>query len=1775
MHPIRLRGARTHHLRGVSVDLQPGQLVAVTGVSGAGKSSLAFDTLYAEGQRRFVESFSPYARQFLERLQRPPMDSLDPVAAAVAVDRRAPIKSSRSTLATMADLEAYMSALFTREARPLCPDCGVLAERRDPAAAAQVAIASHEGARAVLTYPLSVEGTEAYLDVRESLLRDGYRRLLVDGETRDFDEVRPTEALASGGEIDVVVDRFKLSSRNRRRVAAALEAAWGRADGRAAFHLFEPTLRRVLAVRGLACPRCARAFEPPRPGLFSYQSPVGACSTCRGFGRVKGIDWRKVIPDPSLSLQQRCLRPWAGRKAVWERRMLRKFCEAEGIDHDAPWSELSEQDRDRVLEGRGSMRRRHYPGVRAWFRWKERKIYKMHVRVFLARFRSYDRCPACAGKRLSPASLVYRVDGLDLGDWHRLELRDARARLDGLALGVGQGAVAQTELARRLGYLDRVGLGYLTLDRQARTLSGGEAQRVSLTAALGTSLTGALFVLDEPTVGLHPSDLDPLIEAMRELADRNNVVLVVEHDPRIIAAADRVLELGPKAGRNGGKLVFDGTVDEASQHAELATTQALASPKPRRRRSRKVRGQLCLRGVRANNLQGIDVTIPLGVVVAVCGPSGSGKSTLVDDVLYRALARAKGNLDLDYPGEHDELTGAELVTSLTLVDQSPLGRTSRGNAATYSGVWTRLRALFAAQPEATVRGLTPAHFSFNVAAGRCDACAGEGAETVEMQFLADVRLQCPVCRGQRFRQEVLAVKLCGHDVAQVLAMTVDQVFEQWGDDAAVRRGLLPIRRLGLGYLTIGQPLSTLSGGEAQRLKLARALRKVEDGALLLLDEPSAGLHASEVGRLHDALDELVAGGTSVVVVDHDPGVILLADHCIELGPGGGADGGRVVAACKPSTLARRPTRTGKALRRASTPIIPKRVSNGGARGPDAIEVRGAREHNLVGVDVDLPHGSLIVVTGPSGSGKSSLAFDVVFAEGQRRFLETLTPYARQFLPVLPRPDVDRVTGVPPSVALEQRTARAGVNSTVATVTEVAHYLRLLFAKVGHLHCPDCDELVSTTTGAEVFARLKQRRGKLVLRAPVVRGRKGIYRDVFSAAERAGVSQALCDGELVSTSSPPKLARSKEHHIDLICFAGRARQLDQSTFDSALAFGEGQVVVAPHPVDPWNPARDELMSTTRTCRSCERALPELDPRWFSFNTAQGRCEACDGTGHRGGNKAVAAALKASVDKPKELKRCGQCDGARLAPIPRAVRLGGERYHELCSRSVGSSLQMARGLSFEGDDATVAEAPLAELIRRLEFVEHVGLGYLSLDRRARTLSGGEMQRLRLAAQLGSGLTGALYVLDEPTIGLHPRDTERLLANLRALVDTGSTVVVVEHDADTIRAADRIIDLGPSGGRGGGRIIAAGSPADVLARGTSPTARAMASERDLFAARKRLGVSDQAITIGGVSQNNLRIEQLSVPLARMVVVAGVSGSGKSTLVSQVLYPAVRRLLGRVAPRPGAHQTIELPKGGLGRAVSVDQSPIGRTSRSVPATFVKVWDPIRRLFAASPEARIRGYKPARFSFNSASAGGRCETCGGNGVVAHEMAFLPDVKTTCEGCRGLRFEPATLDVRYRGLSIGDVLRLTVEEAAEVFAAHPKIVAPLQTMCDLGVGYVQLGQGSPTLSGGEAQRLKLAKELTAGRQHKRTLYVLDEPTTGLHHSDVGRLIGVLDRLVQRGDSLVIIEHHPAVVAAADHVIELGPEGGDDGGMLVAEGSPEQVCKGATPTGLVLRRLLAA
>ena len=1210
-------------------------MVAIVGPSGAGKSSLAFGTLYAEGQRRYVESFSAYARQFLERLARPPVGSLDPVPAAVAVDRQAPVRTSRSTVGTMTELTDYAKGLWARAATLVCPSCGREVVRDDPERAAERVLAeAGAGAKSIVTYPMAIADASHFVGVREALVADGYRRIVRDGTVVDLDEVRPSDVLGAGAvrvakrakavkrakklgrarkgagaaaeptAIEVVVDRIVALRGERARLVEALEAAMRRGGGRADVRVEAGSgeARRLRFSSGLHCADCDRPFRDATPGMFSFNSPVGACETCRGFGRTIGVDFDKVIPDHDLSLAGGAIRAWTGKSAQYERKALAKWAKKAGVPFDAPLRTFTEAQWSWLLRGDGRGWTKGWWGLEPWFEWLESRAYKMHVRVFLARYRKYETCFACHGSRLKPEALAWKVRGKTLPELFAmpvaLALPFARAVADEHA-GDPPTALLARECVSRLEMLAAVGLEYLTLDRASRTLSGGETQRVALTSALGASLTGAMFVLDEPTVGLHPRDVEKLKSVVQRLATGDNIVVVVEHDETLVRGADRVVELGPGAGERGGEIVFDGA-PEALERAPTATGRALGSHAARarsalgRRVPRAPTAFLSLRGATGNNLRGTDPIVPLGLVTCVTGPSGSGKSSLVLSTLFPAVSRrfdARGDRALPYAS----IAGQEGLAGVVKVDQAPLGRTSRGNPATYLKVWDAIRKRFTAEPLSKERGYTPGTFSFNVPGGRCEACKGEGAETVEMQFLADVTFSCPECGGRRFVGPVLDVVHHGLTIADVLELTAHEALARFEGSRDVEARLAPLVDVGLGYLRLGQPLNTLSGGEAQRLKLAEALGGARPGSLVLLDEPTAGLHADDIASLLGVIDRLAERGDTVVVVEHDMRIAAHADWVIDLGPGAGLEGGRVVAEGPPRAVAaNRGSATAPYLaaalglgasRRTSRVRSSARsgVTNDAehARRVDAAVIRvvNAHEHNLAGVSVAIPREQLVVVTGPSGSGKSTLAFDVVYAEGQRRYLETLTPFARQYLPQLPRPAVDKVVGVPPSVSLEQRTTRGGTTSTVATVTEVAHYLRLLWARAGLLHCPDCRAPIAPRRPEALAADLRKRfapRTKLSVLAPHVRGKKGIHRELLGRARKAGFERARIDGVMTDLVPGLSLDRFREHDVDLVVSELRA---GDASLEAVLSRG-------------WRPAAARQGSSaaprSSSCRASARA-----------------------------------------------------------------------------------------------------------------------------------------------------------------------------------------------------------------------------------------------------------------------------------------------------------------------------------------------------------------------------------------------------------------------------------------------------------------------------------------------------------------------------------------------------------------------------------------------------------
>jgi excinuclease ABC subunit A len=2053
---IRLRGVRQNNLKGFDLDLPLGKYIVVTGLSGAGKSSLVFDTLHAEGQRRYVETFSAYTRQFLDLLDKPKVDSIENIRPSIAIEQTNTVKTSRSTVGTMTELTDFFKVWFSHVAECFDPVTGEKVEDDTPQSIREKISTTHAKQTLIIAFRVKKPDNLTWPEILQNLKGQSYVRVLVpnvDGNTTahriddfltDLSNAKPSAPASQlGDDIFVVQDRITITSESRARFLEATEAAlhFGHNEVRL-FATADTAFREVAHFsRGLHSPKTGRTFRPASPALFSFNSPLGACPQCRGFGRIIEIDYRLAIPDQTKSIDDGALKCWEGEVYSESKRDLMTFAKKKKIPTHIPFASLTAEQRAFVIDGEpgygeenGKTWPQYWYGVKGFFKWLEKNTYKMHVRVFLSRYRAYNPCPACGGTRLQPESLCWKWQGKTLPELYQIPVSDLLALIGHSSLTTGRSteSARSAELAfesilTRLRYLQQVGLNYLTLDRSSKTLSGGEVQRVNLTSCLGTSLVDTLFVLDEPSVGLHPRDIDRLIAIIRTLTDTGNTVVVVEHDEAMIRAADHVLEVGPEPGSRGGHIVFQGDVpqllasDAAITGAYLSGRERIEAPGTRRPIEHwslatghsKRTPWLHFKHATKHNLKAVDVSIPLQRLVCLSGVSGSGKSTLLDSVIHQGLLTQKHLLTED-PAVIEKIECDLEFSEIVLVDQSPLSRTPRSNPALYTEAWDLIRELYAQTPAAQEAGFSPSSFSFNSGEGRCDHCLGLGYERVEMQFLSDVFVPCPVCESRRFKPEVLAITWNDRSVADLLATSIDDALTLFADHAAIRSRLASLQSVGLGYLTLGQPLNTLSGGESQRLKLVRYLSgftgeipnaksqtpknpstaasppasatdhwplvtghsssssapsafdlrvsSFPKGALLLLDEPTTGLHRHDVKRLLAVLHALVDRGHSVIVIEHNLDVLKSADWILEVGPEAGSGGGRIVAEGTPETIAGSDTATSPFLRAAlaehargetellavgqrartrsasddrhliddktllaaeapapyfaASAPIENRESKIENRTPSGVlRLEGARENNLKNISLSIAHRELTVVTGVSGSGKSTLAFDIIFAEGQRRFMESMSPYARQFVEQLPRPDIDRLTGIPPTVAIEQRVTRGSRKSTVATITEVAQYLRLLYARMGIQHHPDTDRPVEPLSPGQLKALLtrvlatpKAKKAKhLYLCAPLIRGRKGHHQPIATWIENHGYELMRADGRLLRVDTFQKLDRYKEHDIEVVVAdlkqvgrvvpnapvgptktkptstarnaSARAKSSASSTpplsaaeaLTKALQLGHGSCFLV-------TPQGDVLswFSTTRTDIDTGESFPELDPKQFSFNSPRGWCPTCRGHGRvfpwmlqldkeeanddetDSALRLKAFGVESADDVAEDGQPCPECHGARLNRIARAVKL-----HLLPNRKSGIKNQKSQALSLpdllratpnellanlralklDTRGKLITQDIVPQIEERLRFLDHVGLGYLSLDRPTETLSGGEAQRIRLAAQLGSNLSGVLYVLDEPSIGLHARDNDRLIETLESLRAKGNTLLVVEHDDELMEHADRIIDLGPAAGIHGGELLANGTPAEIkasdksltglfLARGIKHPLRGAYREisntktqtpknapdpaKKKTAAKKSTATSDTGhwslvtghspgfLELTGARLRNLKNFDLRLPHGRLIMAAGPSGAGKSTLFRDLLNPAVThaikakkpKLSGRDFAKATGH-TSESSEFGLRDStfpfddltgashfkavIEVDQSPIGKTPRSTPATYLGIFDLIRQFFASLPESKIRGYTASRFSFNT--AGGRCETCSGAGRIKLEMAFMPDTYLPCDDCRGSRYSADLSDIAWKGKNIGQVLQLTFEEAAQFFDFHSQLSQICQLMVNCGLGYLTLGQSSPTLSGGEAQRLKLVTELSAGLasyrersrgQQPHNLYLLEEPTIGLHLSDCEKLIHVLHSLVDQGHTVVVIEHHLDLLLEADWIIELGPVGGPEGGDLLYQGPLDGLLKVKdSPTAPYLRAKL--
>ncbi|MDR0522202.1 MAG: ATP-binding cassette domain-containing protein [Planctomycetaceae bacterium] len=1657
MSDIIVRGAREHNLQNVNLVLPRNKLICFTGVSGSGKSSLAFDTLYAEGQRRYIESLSSYARQFLGQLPKPEVDHISGLSPAISISQKTGGQSPRSTVGTITEIYDFLRVLYARTAAGFCSRCGkpITAQTRQQITE-QIANERRTADGTLLILAPVIRGQKGeFKDLFADLLRQGYSRARVDGQlVKLTDNLKLDRQMRH--DIEVVIDRLQADSGNHNRkheansewenrLAEAVERALAVGDGNLRV-CGENTEQYAHFSAKYACPDCGISFEPPSPQLFSFNTPRGMCPHCSGLGEIHSFDPDLLIPDKTKSFQQGGIEPLGKWRDMgrWRRHIFQGVADALEKTYELPahtvletaWEELDPRVQKAILWGTGE---KHitftwrngssghkwggqYEGILPKMMSQYRESKSKMQRQAMEKYMSVIPCGFCGGERLNEQARAFKIETadrtVDWGRWNqdgtgwltlpqlcKLPISQLQVFFRDLKLTASGQKIAEEalkEIRSRLGFLVNVGLEYLTLARTAPTLSGGEMQRIRLASQIGSGLVGVLYILDEPSIGLHPRDNDRLLGTLARLRDLGNTVIVVEHDEDTMRAADVLVDFGPGPGIHGGharilslddekKLCHEnnkennkeknkkgkdkdaagcsGTNDLPKSLTLDYLTGAETIPVPSMRRPVDPKRALTIHKAAHNNLKKIDVTIPLGVFVCITGVSGSGKSSLVNDILVEALNRDL-NHGIGMPGRHEKITGIDRLDKMIDIDQSPIGRVSHSNPATYIKVFDEIRHLFAELPEAKVKGYSPGRFSFNVRGGRCEACEGRGTQRLEMDFLADIYVTCPVCQGTRFNHETLAVKYKGKSITDVLNMDVEEALTHFENHPKIRHYLSMLNRVGLGYMKLGQPSPTLSGGESQRIKLARELVKRSTGkTLYLLDEPTTGLHFADIKMLLGILHEFAEAGNTVLVVEHNLDVIKTADWIIDLGPEGGEAGGRIVAAGTPEEIAAdEKSYTGLSLRK----MIGSQQSLFGSRQEkektsadrppltgNVIVVRGASEHNLKNVSVEIPRDKMTVCSGPSGSGKSSLAMDTVYAEGQRRYVESLSSYARQFIGQMQKPHVEHIEGLSPAIAIEQKAASHSQRSTVGTITEIQDYLRVLFARLGTPYCPCCGVPVCTQTLDEIVTKIisgsraetdggSPSADRILITAPLNVEAGHVYEDLWKRLRSEGFHRVRIDGTTYSLDTPPDIDRRRKHDVEVVIDRiqfGRSgteplfgdspqRSRIAESVETALSRGAGIV----HVIDaddqlPETKWHRTIHSQHLSCGKCGRSFERLTPHNFSANSPLGWCPVCEGLGtqlganpalfisdpkltimqgavemfpnpksetgksmltafctqcgipadipfdqldsrhrrlifHGSGDmwfrtdggvpfefqyKGLYPAMEEAMRLVPSLRiqneelisevECGTCMGSRIREDASAVRFADRTMDQICRMPLGKLLQFFRDWQPKETEKKVAGDLLNEIRNRLQFLVDVGLDYLTLGRPAPSLSGGETQRIRLAAQIGSGLVGVLYVLDEPTIGLHPRDNHRLTAALHKLRDLGNTLLVVEHDRDVISSADYLLDFGPQAGVLGGRVTAQGAPSQVAKQRSSLTGAYLSGRKTIPIPKTRRISREQA--------------------------------------------------------------------------------------------------------------------------------------------------------------------------------------------------------------------------------------------------------------------------------------------------------------------------------------------
>jgi excinuclease ABC subunit A len=1863
---IVLKGVKVHNVKNVDLTLKPNQLIVFTGVSGSGKSSLAFDTIYVEGQRRYVESLSTYARRQLGEMPKPDAESITGVSPTIAIEQKTAGKNPRSTVGTMTGIYDFMRVLYARIGTPHCPVSG------DPVAPQSTVQILHkiykqfEGVKVILLSSYAKGKKGAFKDDFIELQRKGYTRIRLDGKLVELaEEIEVDKTVAH--DIDLVIDRITVNEESKSRLAEGVSQ--GLESGKGLMSVLNvDTGEEELYSQHAFSVKSGISYGPLDPHDFSFNHPLGMCPTCQGLGRIQEFRLDLVI-DPELSIAQDCCMIASSYNTVRYGNIFNNLAKLYDFKVTTPWKKLSEQAKHVFLYGVEKkwtkMRFVHPTKGSSWtefvqwrgviqearFRYEQSTsdIYKNKMHELMEEM----VCPVCHGARIRPYPAATLVGKRTIAALTSMPIRECLTFFQTLKLSEEQEIIADQllkELVRRLKFLENVGVHYLTLNRTAPTLSGGEAQRVRLASQIGSGLVSTTYILDEPSIGLHPRDNIKLLTTLKALRDRGNTVIVVEHDEETIREADTVIDVGPLAGQKGGEIIVQGTLQDLLDSPKSLTGAYLSRrqtiPIPKKRRPISKDKELVIEKASHHNLKQATAKFPLGIFIAVTGVSGSGKSSLITDTLYPALSNQLMASKLPV-GKHKKITGLAAIDKVIAIDQAPIGRTPRSNPSTYIKLFDEIRDLFAQLPESIAAGYKSGRFSFNVKEGSCPHCSGMGMIEIDMDFMADEWVQCQHCKGRRFDEKTLQVKFRGKNIYEVLEMTVLEAREFFSALPKIKEKLDVLLGVGLDYIRIGQPSPSLSGGEAQRIKLAKELSRPATGkTFYILDEPTTGLHFHDINKLVSVLQTLVDRGNTVLVIEHNMDLIKTADWIIDLGPEAGDEGGEIVAEGTPEKIAKMKTPTGVALAHVLHPpkLIADQKKKTVVEPIQEIIVEGASQNNLKMVNAVIPRGKITLCTGPSGSGKSSFAFETVYAEGQRRYIEAMSLYARRLIQQMPKPKVENIEGLSASIAIEQKNHAGNPRSTLGTITEAYDYLRLLYAHLGQPYSPETGEKIQTISKEFVFQKLMALPANTPVKilSPVALRKSEPFEELKERLQKEGYLRIRINREYFELDGEVPFDKQKKNElflvIDRLMIKPDTEKRLFDAIDQAVTLSGGTLIAA---LDK----EDLFFNLAFADPTTGKSYPAIGPHSFSFNTQQGMCLECTGLGFQyGANlaedkelmeltplKCVALLWKEKVSKralecfialmeeeeinPKKplnqldsdklqiflngskeevsLKKIGlkmrwmginsalakiakighstvreplipllheisciSCQGSRLNPLARNVRIGKLSIADLCDLPIDAASEFLTSIALPKKGMQFLEETFAQLDKRLHFLKAIGLGYLSLGRSAPTLSGGEMQRTHLARQLGGGLTGCLYVLDEPTIGLHPHNNALLNKALRQLCDMGNTLLLVEHDPMTVAIADYILDFGPKAGKEGGQISARGTLKEIKKNPDSLTGAYLSGRKHVPYPNTRR-TSKEHLTIANANLHNLKNITVSFPIKALSCITGVSGSGKSTLMNDLLHSAIKQGFKKETIIPGA-KILGLDH--FDKVLKLDQNPIGQTNRADVSTYADLLTPLRTLFASMPLAKTKGLQPKNFSFNHRK--GMCKTCQGLGTRTILLQFLPPVKVVCETCQGFRLNPISLEVTVKGKHLGHLLDMTVNEAREWIIPIPKVIRILDTLIAVGLGYLKLSQEIATLSGGEAQRLRLSRELSK-RSTGKTLYLFDEPTVGLHSEDILKLMTIFHALVKQGNTLLVIEHNLDVIANADFIADLGPDAGEKGGELIASGTPEEIAKSKT------------